>query len=552
MARGRTLTDAEREVLRQEARGLDAKASVRPFCEEHAQLLGCHWSTIYRTIQPEVTTSRKTRSDAGTSRSLDEEALSDLAGLVTQYDYDAELAIDTLNANRALSGEPMVEIHPETLRRHLRRLGVSRRENAQDLRVHRRWEAPHPGFLWQMDSTVAASWWIDTDDTVGYEAPVTLNKTKAGNGKPRIWLLGLVDDHSRVKWARFYTANSALAWRDMLIRAMRGFSPDTDKWPAFGIPERVYTDQDSAMKSAVMTQMLEVLGIERMLAMPSTEQETNAQAKGKVERFLGVLLHGFEKTIRAKRVSHLSELNQYLFQHLVWLNTRVHSETGVAPFARWITKRDVRVLPPQEVMARVLRREVERTITPHVTISLEGKTYQLPRRAPFVDFVRHKVTVLYHEADLSKISVVLNGEEHVVDAVEALPDVAGEFHKAETPAAVAKKRELMARDLSHIDPLAVHEHRTRRDAQQYLYRPETTPIVIPDRELAPVLIRRGKATDRAQRAGVMSIPPTQLERAALGRLFGDRKEIPESELDRWITERDVLPGEDQQRKATGA
>lgn len=551
MSRGRRLTDAERQELRREARGLDANASIRPFCDEHAKLLGCHWSTVYRTIQADLPTSRKTRSDAGTSRSLDEQTLGDLAAIVAQYDYDAELAIDTLNANRAAAGEAEVEIHPETLRRHLRRLGVSRRENAQDLRVHRRWEAPHPGYLWQMDSTVAASWWIDTDDTVGYEAPVTLNKTKAGNGKPRIWLLGIVDDHTRVRWARFYTANSALAWRDMLIRAMRGFSPDLEKWPAFGIPERVYTDQDSAMKSAVMSQMLELLAIERLLAMPSTEQETNAQAKGKVERFLGVLLHGFEKTVRAKRVSHLSELNRLLFQHLAWLNGRRHAETGEAPFERWLKKRDVRVLPPEEVMGRVLRREVERVVAADVSIALDGKTYQLPRRAPFVDQIKKKVTVLYHEADLSKISVVIHGEEHVVEAVEALPDVAGEFKQAETPAAVELKRELLQRDLSHIDPLAVHEHRTKRADRQYVYRPETTPIVVPDRELAPVMVRRGKATDRAQRAGVIQVPPTDLERAALGRLFGDRKEIPESELDRWIADRATTRGDDR-KQATGA
>ncbi len=535
MARGRQLTADEREALVLEARALDPKVSARPFCESHAALLGCHESTIYRAIR-DVLPSRKRRSDAGTVKAFDGQSLDDLAALVVQYDYDAELALDTVNANRARDGEEVLDAHPETLRRHLRRMGVSRLDNAQDLRVHRRWEAPYPGYLWQMDSTVALSWWIDVDDTVGYEAPVVRNKTKAGNGKPRIWLHGIVDDHTRVRWARFYTSNSALAWRDMLIRAMRGFAPRLKDWPALGIPERLYSDQDSAMKAGVMTRTLELLGVERMLALPSTEAETNAQAKGKVERTLGVILQGFEKTTRAKRVSTLSELNRLLVQYLTWLNNRKHSETGIAPFERWLSATTVRVLPPEEVMARVMRREDTRVINADVSIRLEGKTYQLPRRKPFVDYIKKRVQVLYHEADLSSITVVLDGEEHEVAAVEAVPDRAGEWQKAETPAAVERKRDLQKRDLSHIDPLLVHDYRVDRDVREYAYRP-TLVEAAAGRELAPLMIRRGKATDRAQQQGVIATPPASGDLAALGALFGDRKEIPEPELDAWMEAR---------------
>jgi len=551
MARGRQLTDEEREVLRHEARGLDASASYRPFCEEHAALLGCHWSTVYRAIRDEVGRGRQKRADAGASRVLEGDVMEDMAGLVVQYDYDAQLAIDTINANRAAEGLEAVEVHAETLRRHLRRMGVSRRHNAQDLRVHRRWEAPYPGYLWQMDSTTAESWWIDADDTVGYEAPVHRNKTKAGNGKPRIWLLGLVDDHTRVRWARFYTSNSALAWRDLIIRAMRGFSPRIDEWPAFGIPERIYTDQDSAMKSAVMTRMLEILEIKRMLADPSTEAETNAQAKGKVERSLGLILHGFEKTTRAKRVTRLSELNRLLYRHLLYVNNRRHSETNEIPFERWLSAQSIRVLPTSEIMAKVLRREVERRVSPSVSIQLDGNTYQLPRQAPFVDQIKKKVLVLYHEADMRRITVVIDGEEYEVDAVEALPDTAGDFHTPPVPQAVAKKRELQERDLSHIDTHAVHDYRVARDARSYVYRPTTTEALVSERDFAPVLIRIGKATDRAQRAGVMHTPPTDFERTALKALFSGRKEISERELDDWITSR-AGRGPEEQRQVEGA
>ncbi len=553
MAAGRRLSREEIQALQEEARALPPGTPLRAFAEEHARLLSCHPSTIYRVVQTAVRRKRKRRADAGQSRLISEEHFNVLGGMVTQWDYDAQLAIDTLNANRARAGEPLLEIHPETLRRALREAGVSRRDNAQDLRVHRRWEASKPNELWQMDSTVSASYYIDTDDTIGYEAPVVLNKTKAGNGLPRVWLIGIVDDMSRVTWARFYTANSALAWRDLLIRAMRegAFGPEQE-WPAFGLPEKVYTDQDSAMKSAVMTRTLELLGVERMLALPSTEHETNAQAKGKVERALGIILHGFEKTARAKRFTSLEEMNQSLRQYLIWRNNSVHSETKAAPFERFLTADSLTLLPPRELMARVLYKEVERVVQSDVAIKLEGKVFQLPRRAPFVDHIGKKVQVLYFEADLSKITLVLGGEEHQVDAVEAVPDMAGDFHKAETPAAVALKRELLKQDLSHIDTHAVHRFRTERDPRIYAVGLPKVQHPLTTEAWSTVMIRKGKAVDRAQAAGVISTPPTDGEKAALALLFGDRNEVPEDELKAWIDARRGGQSETRTARAEGA
>jgi hypothetical protein len=553
MAAGRRLSDEEVQALRDEARGLPKDVSFRPFCEEHARLLGCHPTTIYRAIKPVLPRKRKRRADKGASRTLDEEIFLDLASLVTRFDYDAELAIDTVNANRVRDGRPAIELHPETLRRQLREAGVSRRLNARDLRVHRRWEAERPNELWQIDSTVSAHYYIDTDDTIGYEAPVQLNKTKAGNGLPRVWLIGIVDDHSRVQWGRFYTANSALAWRDLIIRAGRkGAFGDELEWPAYGIPEAIYSDQDSAMKSGVMTRTLDLLGIERKLAKPSTPHETNAQAKGKTERGLGLILQGFEKTARGQRFASLERMNEALRHHLIWKNNRIHSETGVVPFERFLQATELVMLPPREILRRVLYKEVERTIRSDVSIKLEGKTYQLPRRAPFVDHIDRKVQVLYFEADLSKITVVLDGEEHEIEAVEAQPDTAGDYHQAETPASVRLKRELLKRDLSHIDTHAVHEYRTQRDRRIYAVgRPEIEhPIT--EQAFAPVLVRRGKAVDRAQRAGVIATPPTDSERAALTALFGDRKEIPEDELKQWIESRRGGTGDTRTARAEGA
>lgn len=536
MPRRRTLSDDEIRALQEGASTL-GPGELRRYAEERAAILGCHWSTVYRAVRAAAPSGRRRRADAGASRVLDEQTFMDLAAMVTQFDYDAEMAIDTLNANRVLQGQEPIEIHPETLRRHLRARGVSRRHNRQDLRIHERWEAPYPGYLFQIDSTVAASYYIDDDDSIGYEAAVRRNKNKAGNGKPRVWIMGGVDDHSRVGWAQFYTGNDALVWLDFMLRCWRGFA-DPDTWPAFGVPERVYTDQDSAMKSRVVTRALELLEVQRMLALPSTEHFTNAQAKGKVERWLQVVMQGFERMTRWKRFTSLREMNDALVRYLVWRNRKPHSETGVPPFERWLEAPHVTLLPPEEITRRMSYQETERVVSPDLSIQLEGKTYQLPRRPPFIDLVRRRVRVFYLASDLSSISVLIDGQEHEISAVEALPNVAGEFRQAPEPQAVKLKKELIQRDLSHVDPHAILDYRSAQNERSYPIRPKAEPHPLAlAASLTPRTIRRGPAVDRAQREGVVSVPPTELERKAIDALFAGQKEIPEDVLTAWIQAR---------------
>lgn len=540
MARSKALSADTIRSLQEEAAQLRAQGvSLRGWAAQMAKLLDVSMDTIYRSVKEEVST-RKRRSDRGSLKAMEAEVLADIAAFVVQHDYSAELAINTVNTLRAEQGLPEIEVHTETVLRHLRQLGVSRRDNAQDLRVHRRWEAPRPLYLVQMDSTVAASWYIDTDDTIGYESPVQLGKNKAGNGKPRIWMLTVVDDYSRVKWARYYAGNSAPVWLDMLTRVMRkGAFGEPDVWPAYGVPERLYTDQDAAMKARESVSFLAAFEIERMLANPSNPHFTNAQAKGKVERAQGHILHSFEKVTRAKRFESLEAMNRALNTFLVTINNAVHSTTGKAPFERWLEAAQIRVLPEAEIVRRVSARVDEAWVSPDLAIKLEGKTYQLPRRDPFLGLVKKSVVIRYYRADLSRITVIVDGQAHEIDAVEAVPDRAGEFHAAPAAPAVEVKKALLERDLGKYDG-AVHrvfEHVAAKDPRTYPIRPKEVEHPLTATTFAAVMIRRGKAIERAQKEGVVSVPPSDTDRAAVDVLFSGRGEIPEPELTSWIQSR---------------
>lgn len=539
MPRNPNLTPEQLAELQRHAPPPSQRAS---YVQEQAQLLGCAPSTIYRALERGTTVrTRRRRSDAGAMKALDEQTFLDLAALTVRFDFDAGAALDVVNANRAAKGLAPVDIHPETLREHLRRRQVSRRHNDQDLRVHRRWEAPYSNHLMQIDSTVALSYYIDRDSSIGHEPDVALNKNKSGNGRPRVWMIGMVDDYSRVRWGRFYTSESAPCWWDLMERSWRK-PADTTLWPAYGMPEKVYSDCGSGLRSTQVRKTLDELGVKYDSAQPSTEFETNAQAKGKIERALQVL-QAFEALTKMRRFDDLVEMNAAFAKFLVYINRRIHA-IGQRPFHRWLAgmqDQRVRLLPPPEVTARFAWVEIDRLINSDLAIHIDKVRYQLPRRAPFIDFVGQRVPVRYRRHDMARIVVVLDREEHEIDAIVAKPDVAGDYHAAPVPAGVALKRELQQRDLGHLDPHLVHDYRLDRTEERFAARLDEVEHPLATAATAARMIRRGRAQDRLSQLGLIGAPPSPAELVRLDRLFDDRREIPESELEQWIAAEQAPP-----------
>lgn len=533
------VAELRKEATRRRAQG---ETTLGPWLAGLAPLYGVSLTTLYRMVEPEVR-QRRRRADAGVLRAADgdEETLKLIAALVVQHDYAAELALATVQLQRKTAGLPPLDISVATINRHLQRWGVSRREAGIDKRVHRRWQAPYAGYLWQMDSTVSGSYYIEHDDTIGYEAPVRVNKTKAGNGRPRVWLISIVDDYSRVAWARFTTGNDAVCWIDTLTRAMReGAFAQPTRWPAYGVPERLYTDNDSVVKSTEWVSVCQGLGINHRKAPHSTEHETHAQAKGKVERLGGKILHGFEVVTRLVRFTSLAAMNQALIEYLIYQGNKHRADLDdQAPFERWIATAQTRQLPDAEITRVLSAKTRECKVYSDLSIKLDGKLYQLPRRAPFANLVGgkdSKVTVRYYRADMSTIQVLIDGEAHQVDAIAAVPDVAGEFHAAPVPDAVRNKRELLAVDLTALKAVAhdVFAAANRADKREYPIRPVPAPHPLQTAAVAALMIRRVYAIKRLQSEGLVAAPPSAEQRTQLDQLFGGRQEIPESELNAFI------------------
>lgn len=113
-----------------------------------------------------------------------------------------------------------------------------------------------------------------------------------------------------------------------------------------------------------------------------------------------------------RQVKDLAELNR-LFT--AWVETvyhrRVHSETGQAPLARWMTGAPFTVPVPAD-LAEAFRWSEHRTVSKTAVVSLHGNRYQVD---PIL--VGRRVELVFDPFDLTNIGVRDGG----IDAGKALP-----------------------------------------------------------------------------------------------------------------------------------
>jgi putative transposase len=263
---------------------------------------------------------------------------------------------------------------PRTLQRHFAALGLNRwRADATPPAVFGRFEADQPNARWVGDA-------LHGPHVAGRKAI----------------LIAFLDDHSRaVVAARWGHAETAVALRETLRVALA----------TRGCPAQCYVDNGSMFIDAGLRRACAVLGIKLTHSQPG-----RPAGRGKIERFFKTVRDQFlvEITdgaeVTGTPVSSLAELNA-LFT--AWVeqvyHPRVHSETGMAPLARFLAAG-----PPAPTPAGLLREAFRwgewRTVTKTATVSLHGNLYEVD---PALAGAR--VELLFDPFDLTHIDVRHHG-----------------------------------------------------------------------------------------------------------------------------------------------
>jgi putative transposase len=257
-----------------------------------------------------------------------------------------------------------------TLQRHFAAVGLTRsRPDGAPLAVFGRFEADRPNARWVGDAL---------------HGPVVAGR--------KAILIAFLDDHSRaVVAARWGHAENAVALRETLKVALA----------SRGRPAQCYVDNGAMFIDAGLRRACAVLAIKLTHSQPG-----RPAGRGKIERFFRTVRDQFLVEIAAgpggagSAVASLAELNA-LFT--AWVeqvyHQRVHTETGMAPLARFLAAGPP-VPTPAALLAEAFRWGEWRTVTKTATVSLHGNLYEVDPA-----LAGAKVELVFDPFDLSDIDV---------------------------------------------------------------------------------------------------------------------------------------------------
>ncbi|MBU0683913.1 MAG: DDE-type integrase/transposase/recombinase [Candidatus Omnitrophica bacterium] len=209
---------------------------------------------------------------------------------------------------------------------------------------------------------------------------------KEGARKQKSYLIGIIDDHSRlIVHAEFYLSeglsNLRVALKEAFLRR--------------GLPMTLYIDNGACYKSVHLEQITASLGISVKHTPPYTPQ-----GRGKIERWFKYVRDNFMPMFKG---GNLNELNLCFEKWVEEYNNRKHSSTNETPIERY--KRNMQCVrpSPKDIMS-YFRRVDKRLVKKDRTFRLNGNTYEAP-----VGLIDRKVEVKYDECDASKVEIYFDG-----------------------------------------------------------------------------------------------------------------------------------------------
>jgi putative transposase len=334
-----------------------ANAAVRPWGgKTYSEPTLERWYYAYRRDGFDAIKLRA-RSDKGIAKSLSPEACEALAKVRKEHPL---LNITSLVRQMEASGVILPgSVSISTVYRLFARLGLDKRtmrtlQNIVESGPAKAFEFAFANQLWMTDAM---------------NGPTLRNGTPTSRrvGAQKTHLLAFIDDCSRVcTHGQYYPAERLEYFLDCFKHALQ----------SRGMPEKIYTDNGGIFTSRHVQTICAALGISLIHHKPY-----HAWSKGKIERFFLTVQSDFEQRLVFEPVTSIEQLNSRFWQ---WLNVEYHqrkhgSLDGQSPGDRFIERAgQLKVVYDGMDLDGLFLARVQRKVRLDATISLDGKTFEVP------------------------------------------------------------------------------------------------------------------------------------------------------------------------------
>ena len=385
-----------------------------PIIAKYAGIIGLSIPQLRRYLRSEFGRSRKPRTDMGKTR-VNKAAYEVVAKIVLRaIDDEQGRRLATSEAIKIAEDQKLIPSGALSVTTFNR---LAKDDQAiKKARETVRWQADYPNQVWQIDTSgseyLEALYYdrSNSDYMIGVRKPGA--ELKPYKNKPndpmrnRLWITAIVDDYSRVAFARYWVAPGENA-PDVLEVTKAAMLAKGDHILQ-GKPEVLISDA-GPFKHKLGESFCESMGIVLRGGTPGEHGFT-----AKVERFFNFYWRReIKQLLEPDMVQPLSVINDWLMGELAAMNAMQHPELGMLRTQRWqeINFRGGVVQVTAEDLENTSFKWEIRTVRDNLTFSLKNRRYKVPREVPIGARVR-----VMTSGDTGEVSVEVLGTGMIFQA----------------------------------------------------------------------------------------------------------------------------------------
>ncbi len=257
---------------------------------------------------------------------------------------------------------------------------------------HKQLISLYPNHVWQFDITNCLQWHLKNKGGLterDFERLFYKNKVVKEAKKIREELLRFVIvDHCSGSFFFWYYYTSGERTEDGADFFYKAFEDKKSlilktldveykgKYQMYGVPNILYSDKGSILRSKVMQNLFEALDVKIEL-----HQAGNPRAKGMVEGLMRIIGNDFESNLKRMKVDNLEMLNKVALDWCINFNCNKVFRNNKRRADLWlnIKEKELRVIP-NEILFKTLQHKpaVTRKADGNRRISYDGRIYQCP------------------------------------------------------------------------------------------------------------------------------------------------------------------------------